>query len=71
MGKLEQGWADPASERIQVSMPADRPGSLSKEKNAAILAYIFKVNNFPSGSRNLPADIAALKGIRIQAKSTN
>src|SRR5713226_7970640 len=29
-------------ERVQVSMPADRPGQLPKEKNAAIVAYIFK-----------------------------
>ena len=57
-------------ERIQVSMPADRPGSLSKEKNATILAYILQVNHFPAGSRDLPADIEALKGIRIEAKST-
>ncbi len=56
-------------ERIQGSMPADRPGSISKEKNAAILAYILQFNDFPSGSKDLAADPAALKRIRIQAKS--
>src|SRR4051812_28970385 len=35
-------------ERVQVSMPADRPGQLTKEKNAGILAFLFKVNKFPS-----------------------
>jgi mono/diheme cytochrome c family protein len=58
-------------ERIQVSMPADRPGSLSKETNTRILAFILKANNFPAGSKDLPADVAALKGIRIRAKSKN
>jgi mono/diheme cytochrome c family protein len=55
-------------ERIRVSMPADRPGSISNEKNAAILAYLLQVNGFPSGSQELPSDIAALKKIRIVAK---
>jgi mono/diheme cytochrome c family protein len=57
-------------DRIQTSMPADRPGSSSRENNAAILAYILKANDFPSGSKELPADAAALKEIRIQAKPT-
>src|SRR5258708_29822615 len=41
-------------EKIQVSMPADRPGQLSKEQNAGILAYILKFNKFPTGSKELP-----------------
>ena len=57
-------------ERVQVSMPADRPGQLSKEKNAGILAYIFKFNKFPSGSKELPDNADALKGVRIEAQRT-
>lgn len=57
-------------ERVQVSMPADRPGQLTKDENARILAYIFKVNKFPSGSKELPASADALKGVRIEAQRT-
>jgi S-disulfanyl-L-cysteine oxidoreductase SoxD len=55
-------------EKIQTSMPADRPGQLSKEQNAGILAYIFKLNKFPSGKKELPGDADALRSIRFEAK---
>jgi mono/diheme cytochrome c family protein len=55
-------------DKIQLAMPADRPGSVSKEKNASIVAYILKFNKFPAGSTELPASVDAVKGIRIEAK---
>ncbi|HEV2200814.1 MAG TPA: cytochrome c [Bryobacteraceae bacterium] len=58
-------------EKIQVSMPADRPGQFSKEQNAGILAYILKFNQFPAGTRELPADAEALRGIRFEADKTD
>jgi mono/diheme cytochrome c family protein len=54
-------------EKIQVSMPADRPGKLSRIQNAEILAYILKVNAFPAGDRDLTTDAEALKSIQFQA----
>jgi mono/diheme cytochrome c family protein len=54
-------------DKIQTTMPADRPGQLSREENAKILAYILKANKFPSGSQALPASADALKGMRFQA----
>ena len=33
-------------DKMQVSMPADKPGKLSREQNSDILAYILKVTNF-------------------------
>jgi polar amino acid transport system substrate-binding protein len=54
-------------ERVQVSMPADRPGTLSKDETAGILAYLLKVNNFPAGDKELANDKEALKDIRIDA----
>jgi mono/diheme cytochrome c family protein len=54
-------------EKIQVSMPADRPGKLSKARNAEILAYILKFNKFPGGDKDLPADADALKAVRFEA----
>jgi len=54
-------------DKMQVSMPADKPGSLSREQNAAILAYILKVNEFPAGSKDLPS-ISALRNVRFEEK---
>jgi mono/diheme cytochrome c family protein len=53
-------------EKMQVSMPADRPGKLSKEENAEMLAYILKFNKFPTGAKELPASADALSGIRFE-----
>jgi S-disulfanyl-L-cysteine oxidoreductase SoxD len=51
---------------IQATMPADRPGQLTKSQNAEILAYILKSNQFPAGDKELPADSDALKKVRIE-----
>src|SRR5271167_2233461 len=51
---------DELFERIRVSMPADKPGSLSREKNSDILAYIFAANKFPAGSAELSTQSEAL-----------
>jgi mono/diheme cytochrome c family protein len=58
---------DDLFERIQTSMPADHPGTLSRAENAAILAYILKVNKLPSGKTELPSDADALKQIQFEA----
>jgi cytochrome c len=57
-------------DKIQISMPADRPGKLAAAQNADILAYILRVNKFPSGDRELPARSDALKGVRFEAERT-
>jgi mono/diheme cytochrome c family protein len=57
-------------EKMQTQMPADRPGQLSKEQNAAVLAYILQYNKFPAGKNDLPGDARALEGIRFEAKKS-
>src|SRR5579872_575413 len=47
-------------DKIQTSMPADKPGQVSKPDNAAILAYILKSNKFPAGEHELGIDSEAL-----------
>ncbi|MBZ5576801.1 MAG: cytochrome c [Acidobacteriia bacterium] len=54
-------------DRIRRSMPADRPGSLNREKNADILAHILSMNQFPAGPQELDHQTEALKQIRIEA----
>ncbi len=57
-------------EKIQVSMPADRPGQLTKDQNAGILAYILKSNKFPAGAKDLPASADAVRNIRFEPAAT-
>lgn len=54
-------------DRIRQSMPADRPGTLSREKTADILAHILSVNQFPVGAAELDRRVETLKQIRIEA----
>ena len=52
-------------ERIRVSMPADRPGRLSREQNSDIVAYMLKVSEFPAGQTELARQTEILKQIRL------
>jgi quinoprotein glucose dehydrogenase len=58
---------DDLFERIQGSMPGDRPGTLARTENADIVSYILKANERPAGKSELPNDAAALKLIEIDA----
>src|SRR6476619_5098985 len=51
---------------ISDSMPEDNPGSLKKEENADVIAYLLKLNNFPAGETDLPIDKDALSLIMME-----
>lgn len=53
-------------DRIHSTMPADAPGTLTPQQVSDVMAYIFKLNKFPAGTTELPTDLAALKGIKIE-----
>jgi len=53
-------------ERIRATMPFDRPGSMSREVNADIVAYMFRFNRFPAGATDLDYRTQVLKQIRIE-----
>jgi S-disulfanyl-L-cysteine oxidoreductase SoxD len=55
-------------ERIRLSMPEGRPGTLSRQQNADILAYMLSVNQFPAGKAELQKDTDRLKQIRFLAE---
>lgn len=55
-------------ERMRVSMPEGRPGTLSRQQNADILAYILNVNQFPAGKTELARDTDRLRQIRFLAE---
>ena len=48
-------------------MPADRPGRVTREQNADILAYVLSVNQFPAGKTELAHDTEALKQVQFDA----
>jgi mono/diheme cytochrome c family protein len=52
-------------ERIRISMPQDKPGSLGRPQAADLVAYILSFNKAPAGRTELPADAEALKTIKI------
>ena len=54
-------------ERIRVSMPQNAPGSLSRQQNADILAFILKVNQFPAGKAELDRQTDILKTIKFDS----
>ena len=54
-------------DRTRATMPQNKPGSLSREANAEILAYILSVNQFPAGKVELPQASEALREIKIDA----
>jgi quinoprotein glucose dehydrogenase len=53
-------------QRIQRSMPQDKPGTLSEQEYVDVLAYIFLKNRFPPGDAKLDGDQAVLNTIRIE-----
>ena len=54
-------------DRTRSSMPQSKPGSLSREVNADILAYVFSANQFPAGKTEMAHASEVLKEIRIEA----
>ena len=50
---------------ISDMMPKQEPGSLTADDYADVVAYLLKINGAPTGKKDLPSDVKALKGIRI------
>ena len=47
-------------DRIRVSMPEDAPGSLSRQQNVDVVAYLLKAGQFPAGDKELVTESNAL-----------
>ena len=50
---------------IWSTMPEDNPGSLNPEEYVDILAFLLRMNDYPTGEEALPADLSLLESIRI------
>ena len=55
-------------ERIRISMPADKPGTLKPEQVADVLAFVLNKDGFPTGDAELPAQADDLKEIKFLTK---
>jgi mono/diheme cytochrome c family protein len=68
-GTFESGWnglsVGDLFERTRISMPQDKPGSLTRQQVADVLAFIFDVNKFPRGEKELDKSLPLLKSIRL------
>src|SRR5438105_581736 len=65
---LADWGSEPLSElvnKIQRTMPADKPGKLTREQAADLVAVILQSGKFPAGPSELAASEAALKDITI------
>jgi mono/diheme cytochrome c family protein len=54
-------------DRVRVSMPHDRPGTLSRQQTADVLSFVFSVNRFPAGKAELARQSELLKQIKFDA----
>lgn len=54
-------------DRVRVSMPHDRPGTLSRQQTADVLAYVFSFNRLPAGKTELARQSELLKQIKFEA----
>jgi mono/diheme cytochrome c family protein len=52
-------------ERIRVSMPLDRPGTLARQDYADVLAFVLSFNKFPAGKTELPKQTEMLAEIKF------
>jgi len=70
-GEFLDRWSghtmDDLFERTQSTMPKNKPGSLSREQTAEIIAYMLSVGRLPAGSTELPSDAQMLRRISIDA----
>jgi mono/diheme cytochrome c family protein len=55
-------------ERTQISMPADKPGSLERQQVADVLAFLLQKNGFHAGPTALSTTADVLKAITVVAK---
>jgi S-disulfanyl-L-cysteine oxidoreductase SoxD len=54
-------------ERTRISMPLDKPGTLSRQQIADVLAYMFSENKLPVGKSELARQPEVLKQIKFEA----
>jgi mono/diheme cytochrome c family protein len=54
-------------DRTRNTMPQSKPGSLSRQANAEIIAFILSSNQFPAGKDDMPQASEVLREIKVEA----
>lgn len=70
-GDFSANWNDltlgQLFDRMRVSMPQNNPGSLSRQQNADILAFVLNKGSAPAGTTELPTQSEVLNTIKYVA----
>jgi mono/diheme cytochrome c family protein len=63
-------WADGSLlrlfDRIRITMPADKPGTLNRQTVADIIAFILQTNGYPAGNEELSTRSEILEQIKFE-----
>lgn len=54
-------------DRTRISMPQDKPGTISRQNMADVLAFVFSENKMPAGKTELARQSEMLKQIKFEA----
>jgi mono/diheme cytochrome c family protein len=70
-GEFTSNWNDltlgDLFERMRISMPQNAPGSLSRQQNADVLAFVLHKGNYPPGQAELPTQTEMLNMYKFLA----
>jgi len=55
-------------DRVRLSMPQDKPGSLTRQQVADLLAFILRANKFPAGKDELVRQTDLLNAIVFKSE---
>ena len=55
-------------ERVRVTMPFNKPGTLSRQQVADVVAFVLYFNNFPPGKAELGTRAEMLQQMRITSR---
>jgi len=58
---------DQMLDRVRLTMPMDKPASLSRQQTADALAFILSINKIPAGKTELPRQAEMLNLIQYKA----
>jgi mono/diheme cytochrome c family protein len=55
-------------DRVRLSMPQDKPGTMTRQQVADLLAFILRANKFPAGKTEVSRQTVLLNAITFQAE---
>ena len=55
-------------DRVRLSMPQDKPGTMTRQQVADLLAFILRANKFPAGKTELARQTDLLNAITFQGE---